>query len=423
MKSTGTGKRYLLQALLLPLALGLWRCSETDRPEPATPTRIEQAGTETASLLNSAQQAHIRELSADYLRQAQQDYSEADQAITALVQAIDALLADSSEANLELARQAWLAAHSAYERRLLHQYYVGQFASSDPGLQLQALDYSINHWPVLPGYVDSVPDFAGSGIVNDMTVLLTAESLRQIHGQFDLSEAALGFHVLEFLLWGADPQLPQSASAFAVTNRLSEEQLEDGLSRDQLPNNRRRRYLKLLVDLLYADFQQNRELFSQAMVQRQNALTDSPPTQLLSQALGAVTSLLRDEFLVRSLYPLLNGDYTDSIHAPFSRSSQNVVVSQLASIEELLLGAPGLEDRSLDTLLAELSADFEALFYPNLAASKECLVLLYSDIQAPQSPEAAMAAEFEIVECINLLTNLIEHLQQIQQNLSALPPA
>ncbi|MCI5107252.1 MAG: hypothetical protein MRY76_11100 [Pseudomonadales bacterium] len=423
MKSTGTVKRYLLQALLLPLALGLWRCSESDRPEPATPGHTEQFGMETASLLNNVQQARIRELSADYLRQAQQDYSEADQAIASLRQAIDALLANSSEANLDAARQAWLTAHSAYERRLLHQYHAGQFASAELSLQLQALDYSINHWPILPGYVDSVPDFAGSGIVNDMTVLLTAESLRQIHGQFDLSEAALGFHVLEFLLWGADPTQPRSASAFAASNNLSQQQLEDGLSREQLPNNRRRRYLKLLVDILYADFQQNRELFSQAMVQRQAALADVSPTLLLSQALGAVTSLLSEEFLVRSLYPLLNGDYHDSIHAPYSRSSQNVVVSQLASIEELLLGEPGFEDRSLDTLLVQLSADFEALFYPNLAASKECLVLLYSDIQAPQSPEAAMAAEFEIVECINLLTNLIEHLQQIQQNLGALSRA
>ncbi len=423
MKGTGTVKRYLLQALLLSLALGLGRCSEPDRPEPASPTSIEQAGMETANSLNRAQQAQIRELSADYLRQAQQDYSEADQAITALLQAIDVLLANSSEVNLQAARQAWLTAHSAYERRLLHQYYAGEFASAELSLQLQALDYSINHWPILPGYVDSVPDFVGSGIVNDMTVLLTADSLRQIHGQFDLSEAALGFHVLEFLLWGADPQQPRSASAFAASSSLSQQQLEDGLSPEQLPNNRRRRYLKLLVDLLYADFQQNRELISQAIVQRQATVADSPPTLLLSQALGAVTSLLREEFLVRSLYPLLNGDYHDSIHAPYSRSSQNVVVSQLASIEELLLGEAGFEDRSLDTLLTDLSADFEALFYPNLAASKECLVLLYSDIQAPQSPEAAMAAEFEIVECINLLTNLIDHLQQIQQNLSALPRA
>ena len=342
MKKTGYLNRCLLQALLLiALTLGLWRCSEPGGGETAGTAVSEQAMSEPGSLLDTAQQARIRELSNQYLLQAQQDYSEADQGIAALVAAIDTLLANSSEANLEAARQAWLAAHSAYETRLLHQYYAGQFASAELGLQLQALDYSINHWPILPGYVDSVPDFAGSGIVNDMTVLLTPDNLRQIHGQFDLSEAALGFHVLEFLLWGADPQVPQSVSAFVATDNLSEEQLEDGLSREQLPNNRRRRYLKLVVDLLYADFQQNRELISQAITRRQATLASSPPSLLLSQALLAVTSLLTEEFLVRSLYPLLNGDYSGSVHAPYSRSSQNVVVSQLASIEELLLGAPG----------------------------------------------------------------------------------
>ena len=66
----------------------------------------------------------------------------------------------------------------------------------------------------------------------------------------------------------------------------------------------------------------------------------------------------------------------------------------------------------------KLSADFEELFYQNFDASKECLVLLYSTLVPPQDPAAALQSEFEIVECINLLSNMIDHLEQTKFGLT-----
>ena len=127
--------------------------------------------------------------------------------------------------------------------------------------------------------------------------------------------------------------------------------------------------------------------------------------------------MLTEEMLVRSLYPLLNGEYIDSIQSPFSHSTQNAASAQLTSVEQLLLDTGPTQGLSLDSILISLSSDFEELFYQNFDASKECLVLLYSTLGSPEDTRDSLRAEFEIVECINLLTNMIDHLEQIKVSL------
>lgn len=373
--------------------------------------------------LEAATSEAIRELTRNYLRRAQSDFSQANQAIAALGEAIDELLARPSAASLAAARQAWLSAHIAYETRLLHQYFVAQVLPAEQALRLSSLAYNINHWPVVPGYIDGVPGYPGSGIVNDMTVALNPDNLREIHGQFDPAEAALGFHVLEYLLWGnnSGSQTSRGFDSFTPATVLSEVQQQDGMPMEQMPNNRRRRMLALVMDMLYEDFQLSQELFLRAIGEYQQSLAQHSPVLHLSQLLQAINSMLTEEFLLRSLYPMLNGNYQVSIQSPYSQSTQNAVVAQIASIEYLLLEAVTSDGVRLNDVLTGLSADFEELFYQNLDASKECLVLLYSDIIEPANPEAAIDAEFTLVECINLLTNLIDHLQQMQQTLGAAP--
>ncbi len=46
---------------------------------------------------------------------------------------------------------------------------------------------------------------------------------------------------------------------------------------------------------------------------------------------------------------------------------------------------------------------------------------LYSELEEPTNEQAAAQAEFSIVECINLLNNMIDHFQQVQTRLQAPP--
>jgi len=199
---------------------------------------------------------------------------------------------------------------------------------------------------------------------------------------------------------------------------LSALQRESGLTTSQLSNNRRREYLRVGSQILVDDFHSLQRLWADGSVAFREKLNSLQSTEILSLLVEASTTMLTEEMLVASLYPLLNGDYSDSIQSPYSHSTQNAISAQLFGVERLLLETRTSAGATLDSILVKRSADFKELFYQNFDASKECLVLLYSTLEPPQGAAAALQSEFEIVECINLLSNMIDHLEQTKFGLT-----
>ena len=412
--------------LMLGLSCLLLAGCSDDPGDATTPGSAVDPGSETLSAsleLDPDLQTAIQEVSQSYLDQIERDYQTLDSQVVALNEAVTDLLADPAQGTLAAAREAWLQAHSAHQATLLHQHFAGEVLPETLALRLSALSYQLDHWPILPGYVDAVSNYPDSGLVHDVNVPIDEATLRQVHGQFDLGEAALGFHVLEFLLWGdnTNPDSVRAAADFAPREGRQAELLESGLTADQLPENRRRALIDLVSRILLSDTQTSREITVQGLTSYGQELNTLAPAQALNQLLAALNTLLNDEFLVRSLYPMLNGDYVGSIQSPFSNATDNAVVTQLASVERLLLETRSSSGQSLDGILSQLSPDFEELFYQNFDASKECLVSLYSDLEEPLSEQDSITAEFSIVECINLLNNMIDHFEQVQVQLRAAP--
>lgn len=409
--------RCCWRSVLALACLSLAACGDsrdTGSAAGAAPALISPARPAQSAAVDPALQTAILEVTRSYLDQIERDYQILEARAGALLDTVDELLAVPDSGSLDAARQAWLDAHDAYQATLLHQHFAAQVLSQARVLRLNALAYELNHWPILPGYVDSVTNYPESGLVHDVNVSLDEATLREVHGQFDLAEAALGFHVLEFLLWGDNPDDPRQAEAFLTATDNTAGLTDTGLTVEQLPANRRRALLGLLTRLLLGDIQASRELTVQGLTGYFQDLDRMSPGLVLEQLLLALGSLLNEEFLVRSLYPLLNGDYASSIQSPYSEATENTVVAQLASVEHLLLETRSSEGRSLDGILSELSPEFAELFYPNFDASKECLVSLYAELEEPTNEQATLAAEFSIVECINLLNNMIDRFQQIQ---------
>ena len=145
-------------------------------------------------------------------------------------------------------------------------------------------------------------------------------------------------------------------------------------------------------------------------------LENAASPYLLGDLLTALTSVLIEDVLARSLYPMLNGDFTDSFPSIFSHSSQNVASAQLFGLEQLLREI-STESMTLDEILSKLSGDYAEYFFQNFDASKECLVLLFSTQDASPIPTSAAEAEFTVVECINQLTKMIDYVEQVQSRL------
>ena len=168
--------------------------------------------------------------------------------------------------------------------------------------------------------------------------------------------------------------------------------------------------LLLNIEALLADFNGSREIWTLGSENFRNELNLLSSSEIIILLLEAITNMLTEEMLVRSLYPILNGEYIESIQSPFSHSTQNSVSAQLSSIERLLTETTADDGSSLGSVLTFLSSRFEEFFYQNFDASKECLILFYSTLDATEESTISTDAEFEIAECINLLTLSLIHI-------------
>lgn len=116
------------------------------------------------------------------------------------------------------------------------------------------LTASIYSTPILPGYVDYLLQYPNSGIVNDITLALSEQALRDQQGLTDSGEVSIGFEVIAFLLMG-EQRYNQSLAPRPVSD------FEE-------PNaNRRRQYLIIAVSLLLQDLTQLHTVQESAITQ------------------------------------------------------------------------------------------------------------------------------------------------------------
>lgn len=408
-------KTTLAAATLLLVLVG---CSEnTSEPQIAEPTaETRPSGFE---LLNPELSTAAKQIALDYAEQIRVDFSQVSIEIEKLQSAIGEFLAQTNIENLDRARQSWLLAHSAYELTTLHRYFAASILDEQNSIALLQLQYQINHWPIVPGYLDYVDGYPDSGIVHDINVSLDSIGLRDQHGAFDISEVTLGFHVLEFLLWGSrDTQSElRSVDDFIEIDALDASQIESGYSLEQLSNNRRRQLLAIIADILLGDFRELGSLWSDQLERAEQSIDRTSQTELITTLADSMSAMLTEELLLRSLYSMLNGDFVESIQSPYSLSTQNAVSSQLSGLERLLLESQSENGTTLDLVFSAISDEFSEFFYQNFDASKSCLVLLYSNTDN-DTASTSTEREIGVVECINLLTNMIDNIDRLKLELS-----
>ena len=398
-------------------ALLLAGCSD-NAAEPQIVETAAEAAPSAFELLNPELSASAKEIALEYVQQIDTDFKQAGIEIEKFQSSIATLTDQTNIENLNLSKQAWLNAHSAYELTTLHRYYATQLMGEQDSLALMQLQYQINHWPIVPGYIDYVDGYPDSGIVHDINVNLDADSLREQHGSFDVSEVTLGFHAIEFLLWGYDADsVARPATDFDAVLELTPKEIESGYTLEQLSNNRRRLFLTVVADTLVKDFLAVQSLWLDEKPSISQRIESISGTELIVILADSMSAMLTQELLLRSLYPMLNGDFVESVQSPYSRSTQNAVSSQLSGLERLLLERQTENGTTLDLVFSAISDEFSEFFYQSFDASKACLVLLYSNREG-DSASPATARETEVVECINLLTNIIDYNDRLKFDLT-----
>lgn len=231
--------------------------------------------------------------------------------------------------HLESARDAWVDAH--------HEFLAARvfFAGTTNDLL-----FRLDGWPLLEGFLDSLPAWPDSGIVNDFAIDITPATLIAQHGITSDREISLGFHALEYFLFA------RSLDDFVTSD-------------DDEAIVRRRDAVRIITQLLVLDSRQFTELG------RQRLRAPEEDASALTTVIGSIHQAT--ERLLQEANALVEeGDG----HSRFSETSWDNLQSQLIPLQRIVMEPVGLieilsdldehEANNLEITIAQLSDTIES---------------------------------------------------------------
>ncbi|AJQ97738.1 imelysin family protein [Gynuella sunshinyii] len=317
----------------LTIIVGLVILNGCDRPEP---TQAEIAATESPAFQPIAE-ADPTPLVKYWYHRAESCLDIALSSARELQSNVETFLLEPTQSRLDLARTSWRAAHGNYISCTL---YSTQATSPQRQAFLDKITSTIDAWPIQPGFIDYLPDYPQTGLINDTTLQLTQERLIQEHQFSSLEDVSLGFHALEFMLWGNNNNRP--AEDFVA---IASHKAENGIEIE--PQNRRRNYTTLLTHHLTGQLKLLTDAWNIDNEGDALSLKNMPASAQLNYLLSALYNTLKQQVLAGYLTPAAENDMEAGNEAPFSSSTHEALVSILLELNAMVVMEPQGEHQNL----------------------------------------------------------------------------
>lgn len=336
----------LARALPLAVALtgGLLLAGGCERKAPDAQSGADKPAA-PAQVINAAA---ADAFSTEYWQAGQAQVIDLEAAGQALQREVMQLLESPTEDHLEAAKLAWLDAHRELAGAL--PFIMVAFSPADLQQQGSDLLLALNSWPVQAGYLDTVPGYSTSGIVNDTAIELTLANLRKQHRLTAHEEASTGFHALEVMLWG--PTSERTAEQFARAN--------GGEHPEAQASNRRRELTRLITEGINEDLSSLAARWPLAANDLSQRYLAKAPAARLQWIRRAHIDLLRKEVL-----PRVPESSESDVESPLAADSKQAILATLRNLQASWLpeGGGGLADLMLDrhqtSALAQTFAQLE----------------------------------------------------------------
>ena len=186
----------------------------------------------------------MADISSNYAEIVHTSYTDSVTAAQTLDSEIIAFLDNPDADTLGDAQDAWVASREPYLQTEVYRFYDGPIDNPDTGVE-----GLLNAWPLDESYIDYTVDDASSGIINDTSVTIDAETLMSLNEQGGEENIATGFHAIEYLLWGQD------LSADSAGTRPFTDFVTDG-SGTAANQDRRALYLETVSSLMIEHLQE-----------------------------------------------------------------------------------------------------------------------------------------------------------------------
>jgi len=328
------------------------------------------------------------------IQRSHKNYADALAAAKDLELAIESLLQKPSAKTLARARLAWKSARVRYQQTEWMRFVDGPIDWPAAPNQPAGPEARLNAWPLNEAVIDYVKGAPRVGLINQLELPLSLESILARDQTGDESDVTTGWHAIEFLLWGQD------FSSTGPGNRSSNDFLADESIRE-----RRRSYLRIVTQLLISDLtiieQEWRIEVTDSYAER---LSQLPSSEILGPALHGAASLIAIELRGERFAVALDSGMQEDEHSCFSDNTLLDLRANLAGIAAMLRNSDNGEIAP-DSLLAliewknpELAKQLQqamASAEAQLAAVPEPfdqLILMDAQTPARQQAETALVA-------------------------------
>ncbi len=280
-----------------------------------------------------------------YVELVSRSYQASADAAAALSASVDAFLAAPSDQTLATARKSWLTARPAYMRTEAFRFYNGP---------IDKVEGEINSWPMNEAYVDYVEGKPGAGIINDPKIKLDMDLLEASNQKQDEADVTIGWHAVEFLLWGQD------LSATGPGNRPFTDYIAG-----QGHNDRRRDYLRLVTHQVARELAELADAWKAGEAKNYAAeFTAFPQREAMGRIINGMAIFAGYEFMSERLGVALDSGDQEDEQSCFSDNTKQDFVEDLKGIKAVWTDAKIAQlvqnqDPALAKRVNELFADTE----------------------------------------------------------------
>lgn len=310
-------------ALLLSVGIFFSACKKKDDDD-----NDDDSGNSNSSLK--------KEVVENYAQIVYANYEDALEDAEDLKAAINTFVESPSEANQTAAKNAWLKARESYGTTEAFRFYAGPIDDTEGPEGL------LNAWPLDEAFIDYVDGNSNSGIINNTTdyPTLSKSLLESLNEDQGIPEnVAIGYHAIEFLLWGQDLSDP-SAKEAGKRSYTDFQQISKFKKATSGVDNQERRgeYLKICGELLIDHLQILIDEWKPNGMNYRSDFESINSDDALKNMLTGIGVLAKSELAGERIFTAYENRSQEDEHSCFSDNTHRDIILNALSIKNVYLG-------------------------------------------------------------------------------------
>ena len=340
----------------------------------------------------------------NYANIAYANYLKAYNDAVELETAINTFTTTPTQINFDNAKVKWKISRESYGTTEAFRFANGPIDTGN-----SAPEGLINSWPMDENFVDYVDGATNAGIINNPALYPTIDKAT-LEGEnaLDINEknVTVGYHAIEFLLWGQDITAPSA-------NLAGQRPYTDYLTTNGTASNQARRalYLKVCADLLTDNLQYVVDQWKANGIYRNTFLGLAENVALKNIYLG-ITTLISAELPNERMEVSLGSPDVEEEHSCFSDNTHRDIILNLQGVVNVYQGKYGsIDGASLEDLVSVVNVQASTETNSSIEASliKANSILNPFDLAISGGPTSVEGAKVKsaLLQFKNLGANLL----------------